>query len=144
MGAPAPIPAGDCVSRDSAAFAMACAQLAATCDLYSFCKRVPAGGSPAPQPAKGACVSNHPSIDHSVACQALEAGCELHSFCKRAPALAQGSGMASARPHQNLRHVHRVLLKQGVLVEQGAAKGDETSATDLMAAKYLHDVRAEL
>merc|ERR1712187_349396 len=141
---PAPVPAGDCVSRDGAAFAMACAQLAATCDLYSFCKRVPAGDSLAPQPATGACVSNDPSIDHSAACQALEASCELHSFCKRAPALAQGSGMASARPRQNLRHVHRVLLQQGVLVRQRAAEGDEASATDLMTAKYLSDVSAEL
>merc|ERR1711920_576321 len=131
------MPAGDCISSGGEAFTMACAQLNATCELYSFCARVPAGSSPVPPPAMGACVSNDPSIDYSAACKALEATCELYSFCKRAPAFAQGSEMASAR--QNLRRVRRMLLQQGVLVEQGAAtEKDESSTTE------LSDVRTEL
>merc|ERR1711920_1019612 len=123
------IPAGDCISSGGEAFTMACAQLHATCELYSFCARVPAGSSPTPPPVMGACVSNDPSIDYSAACKALEATCELYSFCKRAPAFAQGSEMASARPGLNLRRVHRMLLQQGVLVEQGAATENEESST---------------
>merc|ERR1711920_252144 len=123
------MPAGDCVSSGGEAFTTACAQLHATCELYSFCMRVPAGSSPTPPPAMGACVSNDPSIDYSAACKALEATCELYSFCKRAPAFAQGSEMVSARPGLNLRRVHRMLLQQGVLVEQGAATENEESST---------------
>merc|ERR1711920_416440 len=98
-----------------------------------------AGSSPVPPPAMGACVSNDPRIDYSAACKALEATCELYSFCKRAPAFAQDSEMASARPGLNLRSVHRMLLQQGVLVEQGAATENEESGTT-----ELGDVRTEL
>merc|ERR1711972_922700 len=61
---PAPPPVGDCVSSGPEYYAQACASLAADCELYSFCRRVPVGGggggggSPAPPPPAGACISN--------------------------------------------------------------------------------------
>merc|ERR1712060_835267 len=119
----------------------ACASLAADCELYSFCRRVPVGGgggggsSPAPPPA-GACVSNDPSIDYTAACKALEASCELYSFCKRSPSLMQSATHAAQRKRLR-RSLHRVLLQQGSELQHGASadEDEELDAIELETAR---------
>merc|ERR1712203_55908 len=116
--------------------AQACASLAADCELYSFCRRVPVGGggSPAPPPPAGACISNDPAIDYTVACKALEANCELYSFCTRGPSLMQSA--ENAAQHKRLRRsLHRVLLQQGSeLQHRAATEGAELDAIELEMA----------
>merc|ERR1711972_792026 len=137
---PAPTPAGDCVSSGPEYYAQARASLAADCELYSFCRRVPVGGggsSPAPPPA-GACVSNDPSIDYTVACKALEASCELYSFCKRGPSLMQSAAHAAQRKRLR-RSLHRVLLQQGSELHHDV----EWDAIESEMGSELHDVEWE-
>jgi hypothetical protein len=115
----APAPAGDCVSSGPAYYTAACAALAATCDQYSFCKRVQAGSStPATVSPMGACVSNDPNVDYTVACKALEATCEQWSFCKRVSSLIQSS--IHSTPVRRLRWrgpSDHVLVQQGDLMQ---------------------------
>jgi len=122
-------PAGDCVSSGDASYTLACASLAANCELFSFCRRAASGGgAPAPPPpSAGACVSSDPVIDYSAACKVLEA-CEQYSFCKRAPSLGQlsvahSTGVNKLR-HRSMSH-NRVLLQQGAIVQQGAPADTE-------------------
>merc|ERR1711972_685905 len=105
----------------------ACAALAATCDQYSFCKRVRAGSStPAAVSPMGACVSNDPNVDYSVACKALETTCEQWSFCKRVSSLIQSS-IHSAPVRRLRRHgsSDHALFQQGDIVQDTVANADE-------------------
>merc|ERR1712087_973832 len=105
----------------------ACASLAADCELYSFCRRVPVGGGggggSSPEPLAGACISNDPVVDYTAACEALEASCELYSFCKRGPSLIQSAEHASQRKRLR-RSLHRVLLQQGSELQHRASEDD--------------------
>jgi len=124
----APAPSGDCVSSGPAYYTAACAALAATCEQYSFCKRVPAGSStPATVLSTGACVSNDPNIDYSAACKALEATCEQFSFCKRVSSLSQSSSIHST-PVRRLRwrrSSDHALFQQGGIMQDTAADAEE-------------------
>lgn len=154
---PAPAAAGDCVSGGPEYYAAACAALAATCEQYSFCKRVPAGGgAPGASPPAGTCVSNDPSIDYTAACQALEATCELHSFCRRASSLAQLSSATRSAPQadrqsRRLRKTkHHVLLQQGSMMQPGVFADDDESdgvdgdQADSAASRMVGPSRSEL
>jgi len=146
MPQPAPIPAGDCVSSGPEYYAQACASLAADCELYSFCRRVPVGGgggsSPAPPPA-GACVSNDPAIDYTAACKALEASCELYSFCKRDPSLMQSAAHAAQRKRLR-RSSHRVLLQQGSELQYGASADEDDEELDAIELETARPGSSEL
>merc|ERR1712151_1438853 len=133
MGPVSHSPVGDCVSSGPDYYMAACASLAASCELYSFCKRVPAGGAaPAPVPPPvGACISNDPVVDYSAACAALQANCEQYAFCRRSSSLVQAAEAPAEPPairHPRLRRaVHRVLLQQRSVMQQAhqLAAGDD-------------------
>merc|ERR1712151_50594 len=131
---PAPPPLGDCVSNGPAYYAAACAALAATCEQYSFCKRVtPGSGTPGTPSPRGACVSNDPNIDYSAACEALEATCEQFSFCRRTSSLMQSSAMLSA-PVRRLRRLRR--SADHALIQQGNATHSMSADDEMGGSEY--------